>query len=63
MAIYVVDAVHLDIKCNIHLECLLLFKSLVACSGCKDVIYLNSRSLYCFNFTRSMLRETLMRLL
>lgn len=61
MAIYAVDAVHLDIKCNIHLKCLLLLKSLVVCAGRKDVICFDSASLDCFKFTMSILRESLTR--
>lgn len=58
MAIYAVDAVHLDIKCNMQLKFLLLLKSLIVCAGSKDVICLNSASLDCFNFTTAMLRES-----
>lgn len=61
MAIYAVDAVHLDTKCNIHLKCLLLLKSLVVCAGRTDVICFDSASLDCFKFTTSILRESLMR--
>lgn len=59
MAIYAVDAVHLDIKCNTHLKCLLLLKSLVVCAGRKDAICFDSASLDYFKFTTSILRESL----
>lgn len=59
MATYAVDAVHLDMKCNIHLKCLLFLQSLVVCAGGQDVICFDSASLDCFKFTTSILRESL----